>query len=84
MDLFGFFINKLILFQTCPLAAISKKIYHIVHTFVRQMKTAATSWQAVNVALTPASLSASVRKDTMGKDYSMSAQVSYVSLLGFL
>lgn len=43
------------------------------------MKTAATSWRAVNVALTLASLSASVKKDTMGKDYSMNAQVSLMS-----
>lgn len=61
--------------KTCPLAVISKKIYHIVPISVRQMKTAATSWQAVNVALTLASLSASVKKDTMGKDYSMNAQL---------
>lgn len=82
--MFGFFVNKLILFQTCPLAAISKKIYHIVHISVRQMKTAATSWQAVNAALTLASLSASVKKDTMGKDYNMNAQVSLMSqCLGF-
>ena len=82
--LFGFFVNKLILFQTCPLAAISKKIYHSVHISVRQMKTAATSWQAVNAALTLASLSASVKKDTMGKDYNMNAHVSFMSqCLGF-
>lgn len=48
------------------------------------MKTAATSWQAVNAALTLASLSASVKKDTMGKDYNMNAQVSLMSqCLGF-
>jgi len=48
------------------------------------MKTAATSWQAVNAALTLASLSASVKKDTMGRDYNTSAQVSLLSLcLGF-
>lgn len=43
------------------------------------MKTAATSWQAVNAALTLASLSASVKKDTMAKDYNMNAQVSLMS-----
>lgn len=61
--------------KTYPLAAISKKIYRIVHISVRQMKTAATSWQAVNAALTLANLSASVKKDTMGKDYNMNAQL---------
>lgn len=83
--LFGFFfVNKLVLFQTCPLAAISKKIYHTVPISVRRMKTAATSWQAANAALTLASLSASVKKDTMGKDYNMNAQVSLMSqYLGF-
>lgn len=43
------------------------------------MKTAVTSWQAVNVALTLASLNVSVKKDTMGKDYNMSVQVSLMS-----
>lgn len=61
--------------KTCPLAAISKKIYHTVHICVREMKTAATSWQAANAALTLAILSASVKKDTMGKDYNMNAQL---------
>ena len=75
-----FLINKLILFQTCPLVVISKKIYHTVHIYVRRMRTAVTSWQDVNVALTLASLSAFVKKDTMGKDYSMNARVSLVSL----
>lgn len=60
--------------KTCLLAAISKKISRTVHISVRQMKTAVTSWQAVNVALTLASLSASVKKDTMGKDCNMNAQ----------
>lgn len=81
---FEFFVNKLILFQTCPLAAISKKIYLTVHISARQMKTAVTSWQAVNVALTLASLSVSVKKGTMGKDYNTSVQVSLMSqYLGF-
>lgn len=43
------------------------------------MKTAATLWQAVNAALTLASLNASVKKDTMGKDYNMNVQVSLMS-----
>lgn len=81
---FGFVTNKMIPFQTCPLVAISKKTYRIVHISVRQMKTAATSWQAVNVALTLVSLSASVKKDTMGKDYNMNAQVSLISVFRFL
>lgn len=82
--LFEFFINKLILFQTCPLAAISKKIYLIVRISARQMKTAVTSWQAVNVALTLASSSVSVKKDTMGRGYNMNVQVSLMSQhLGF-
>lgn len=38
-----------------------------------------TSWQAVSVALTLASSSVSVKKDTMGKDYNMSVQVSLMS-----
>lgn len=40
------------------------------------MRTAVTSWQAVNVALTLASSSVSVKKDTMGRDCNMSVQVS--------
>ncbi|KAK2521486.1 Svep1 [Columba livia] len=70
--------------QTCLLAAISKKIYRIVHISVRQMKTAVTSWQAVNAALTLASLSASVKKDTMAKDYNMNAQVAVKNVSTFL
>lgn len=82
--MFEFFVNKLILFQTCPPAAISKKIYLIVHISARQTKTAVTSWRAVNVALTLASSSVSVKKDTMGKDCNMSVRVSLMSrYLGF-
>lgn len=43
------------------------------------MRTAVTSWQAVNVALTLASSSVSVKKDTMGRDCNMSVQVSLMS-----
>lgn len=48
------------------------------------MKTAVTSWQAVNVALTLASSSVSVKKDTMGRGYNMNVQVSLMcQRLGF-
>lgn len=63
--------------QTSLQAATSRRICHAAPLCAKQAKTAVTWWQAVGVAHTPDSMTASVRKDTTARVCSTNAQVGY-------